>query len=357
MHMKKMIISTALLLLCGCARISEEPVTQADVQYSETETAEETTAASEEETAEQETAAEPQPLYSADFFALFEGADPVTGKIADDMDSTVGTLAAGVSVAELSAESIKEITQNGSLAGQLFRFSTDSSGGILTAASDGGDMNAFSFTDSEETEYIVLLGSTETTTAAAADKYISTCTRVDYLGYCAERNGSYVLMPIAAGNAEIGIYGVIPNALLMGFDMSGTEEFAGIPDSVSIRTAGAEKREDGTFRLFCRLDSRFDREVYYVFTNMFLNGGNITDKITEDTSFRLEGAGNIDFSDIEIKDGDVLYFLGSVYESETDDLICDTSLAVEAAGMEIIAADEQSDGGNGENSEDNGDVE
>lgn len=360
MYMKKIIISIALiLLLCGCARISEEPVTQADVQYSETEITEETTAAAEEETTEQETAAEPQPLYSADFFALFNGSDPITGRIADDMDGAVGTLAAGVSVAELSEESIKEITQNGSLAGQLFRFSTESSGGILTAASDDGDMNAFSFTDSEDTEYIVLLGSTDTTTAAAADKYISTCTRVDYLGYCAERNGSYVLMPVAAGNAESGIYGVIPNALLMGFDMSDTEEFAGIPDSISIRTAGAEKRDGGIFRLFCRLDSRFDRDVYYVFTNMFLNGENITDKITEDTSFRLEGAESVDLADIEIKDGDVLYFLGSVYESETDDLICDTPLAVEAKGiMEIMpVSDETEEPTDEENSEDNGDEE
>lgn len=348
--MKRIITAAAaLVILCGCARISDEPYYAEDTAPSETEITEATDEPEEETTAEEETSAPVRQLESADFFALFRGSDPVTGRIADNIDEAIATLAPGVSVAELSEESIKEITINGTLAGQLFRFSVENCDGIITAASDDGDMNAFSFTDSEDTEYIVLLGNTATTTLSSADKYISTCTQVDYLGYCAEREGSYVLMPVAAGNEECGIYGVIPNALLMGFDMSAAEDFAGIPDSITIRTAGAEKRDGDIFRLFCRIDSRFERDVYYVFTNVFLNGENVTENISENTSFRLDGAGSIDFADMELSEGDFLYFLGSVYESETDDLICEAPLAVKVVNVELIAVPSE------ENEEENGD--
>ena len=351
--MKRIIAAAAaLVILCGCARISDEPYYAEDTAPPETEITEDTDEPEEETTAEEETAAPVRQLESADFFALFRGSDPVTGRIADNIDEAIATLAPGVSVAELSEESIKEITvNNGTLAGQLFRFSVENCDGIITAASDDGDMNAFSFTDSEDTGYIVLLGNTSTTTSSAADKYISTCTQVDYLGYCAEREGSYVLMPVAAGNEECGIYGVVPNALLMGFDMSAAEEFAGIPDSITIRTAGAEKRDEDVFRLFCRIDSRFECGVYYVFTNVFLNGENVTENITENTSFRLEGAGSIDFADMELSEGDFLYFLGSVYESETDDLICEAPLAVKVENVEFVTAPLSED------EEENGDEE
>ena len=56
----------------------------------------------------------------------------------------------------------------------------------------------------------------------------------------------------------------------------------------------------------------------------------------------------------------MLYFLGSVYESETDDLICDTPLAVEAKGIiEILPVSEETgEPSDGENdSENNGDEE
>lgn len=350
--MKRIIAAAAaLVILCGCARISDEPYYAEDADPPETEMTEDTGEPEEEAPAEEETSAPVRRLEAADFFALFRGSDPVSGRIADNIDEAVAALAPGVSVAELSEESIKEITVDGTLAGQLFRFSVESCDGIITAASDDGDMNAFSFTDSEDTQYIVLLGSTAATALSSADKYISTCTQVDYLGYCAEREGSYVLMPVAAGNEECGIYGVIPNALLMGFDMSASEAFEGIPDSITVRTAGAEKRDEDIFRLFCRIDSRFERDVYYVFTNVFLNGENVTENITENTSFRLEGAGSIDFTDMELSEGDFLYFLGSVYESETDDLICEAPLAVKVENVEFVTVP------SAEDEEENGDEE
>lgn len=318
---------SAAVLLCGCTEISSASPPEDIVSVTVSETASET-AAPETEPPEEE---EPQlteeevPPDSEDFFSdYFSSADYKTGRIADDMDSAMLSLNEELSCAELSVENVKEIMANDGLSDTLFRFAVPRCDGVLPAQSSAGDMYAFSFSDDEGTEYAVILGSGESSDISEADKYVSTCTEVEYLAFCSERDGQLALMPIAAGNSDCGIYGVIPVAEYCGYDMSETEEFEGISDSITVSLFASE--EEG--RVYYSIDHRFKNDVYYVFSSIFLNGGNVTGSISEETSSIMKASGSISFTDTEISEGDALYFVGTVYDSESDELICDASFAV-----------------------------
>lgn len=326
--MKKKIViaaATAAMILCGCTEISEEPPHRETTEEVVSETTEAVTETSAPEVQEEE----PQPAPeedtpdSEDFFSVFEGADYRTGRIADDMNDAILSLSDDISAAELSLESVKELMEKDELSDTLFHFAVPHCSGVLPAQSSSGEMFAFSYEDDEGTEYAVILGSAENSDISRADRYVSTCTEVEYLGYCSEQDGQLMIMPIAAGNSQCGIYGVIPVAEQIGYDMSETAEFDGIPESISISLTASEEAS----RVYYSVSHRFEKDVYYVFTNVFLNGSNVTDSISEDTSSILKGSGNIDFTDIEIQSGDALYFVGTVYDADSDELICDAAFA------------------------------
>ncbi|MGN0692712.1 MAG: hypothetical protein ACI4K7_10225 [Oscillospiraceae bacterium] len=325
--MKKKIViaaAAAAIILCGCTEISEEPPhKEREEVLSETEeTVSETSAPEVTETTPQ-SVIEEEPPDSEDFFSVFEGADYRTGRIADDMNAAIMSLTDDMPLAELSLESVKELMEKDELSDTLFHFAVPHCSGVLPAQSSSGDMYAFSYEDEEGTEYAVILGIAENSELSRADKYVSTCTEVEYLGYCSEQDGQLMIMPIAAGNSQCGIYGVIPVAEQIGYDMSETAEFDGIPESISISLTASEEAS----RVYYSVSHRFEKDVYYVFTNIFLNGNNITDSISEDTSSILKGSGNIDLTDMEIHSGDALYFVGTVYDADSDELICDASFA------------------------------
>ncbi|MGN0695182.1 MAG: hypothetical protein ACI4J5_00280 [Oscillospiraceae bacterium] len=317
--------AAAAMILCGCTEISEDSPHRETSVSAVPETSETVTETSAPETAETET--EPQTEEAApdseEFFSLFEGADYRSGRIADDMTEAMMSLSEDISTAELSLESVKELMEKDELSETLFHFAVPHCSGVLPAESSSGDMYAFGYEDEEGTEYAVILGSAENSDLSRADKYVSTCTEVEYLGYCSEQDGQLMIMPIAAGNSQCGIYGVIPVAEQIGYDMSGTQEFDGIPESISISlTASVEGA-----RVYYSVSHRFENDVYYVFTNIFLNGNNITDSISEETSSILKGSGDIGFSDVDIHSGDALYFVGTVYNADSDELICDAAFA------------------------------
>lgn len=326
--MKKKIViaaAAAAMILCGCTEISEEPPhreTTAEVVSETTEAVTETSAPEVQEEEPQPAPEEDTPD-SEDFFSVFEGADYRTGRIADDMNDAILSLSDDISAAELSLESVKELMEKDELSDTLFHFAVPHCSGVLPAQSSSGEMFAFSYEDDEGTEYAVILGSAENSDISRADRYVSTCTEVEYLGYCSEQDGQLMIMPIAAGNSQCGIYGVIPVAEQIGYDMSETAEFDGIPESISISLTASEEAS----RVYYSVSHRFENDVYYVFTNVFLNGSNVTDSISEDTSSILKGSGNIDFTDIEIQSGDALYFVGTVYDADSDELICDAAFA------------------------------
>lgn len=326
--MKRIIVTAAFaaaMILCGCTEIAEEPPhedTPEEIVSVTSETISETAAPEVQEDGPQTAPYEEIPD-SEDFFSVFEGADYKTGRIADDMNEAIMSLPDDITAAELSLESVKEIMEKDELSDTLFHFAVPHCSGVLPAQSSSGDMFAFSFEDEEGTEYAVILGSAEGSELSRADKYVSTCTEVEYLGYCSEQDGQLMIMPIAAGNSQCGIYGVIPVAEQIGYDMSDTAEFDGIPESISISLSGSEE----TDRVSYTISHRFENDVYYVFTNIFLNGSNVTDNISEDTSSILKSSGNIGFTDTEVRPGDALYFVGSVYSADSDELICDASFA------------------------------
>lgn len=319
------VAAAAAMILCGCTEIAEDPPHKETSEETVSVTSETVSEASETEPPEEVTAppAEEDTPDSEDFFSVFEGADYRSGRIADDMTDAVMCLSDDISTAELSSESVKEIMEKDELSDTLFHFAVPRCSGVLPAQSSSGDMYAFSFEDEEGTEYAVILGSAENSDISRADKYVSTCTEVEYLGYCSEQDGQLMVMPIAAGNSQCGIYGVVPVAEQIGYDMSDTEEFDGIPQSISISLSASD---DGT-RVYYGISHRFENDVYYVFTNVFLNGNNITDSIDRDTSSILKGSGDIAFTDIDVREGDALYFVGTVYDADTDELICDASFA------------------------------
>lgn len=344
MNCKKIMLPASLaaaVLLSSCTKIAEIPIpeeetTVSETTYSRIEIIEDTETSVTEE----------QKLSSEDFFAIFSGADVKSGKIADSMSEAVTNLSPDIPVKTLSKENIELAEADGKLSETLFEFTVPRCEGVLRSESSDGEMFAFSFSDEEDTEYAVILGSGESATVYRADKYISTCTETEYLAYCSVHDGNIILMPIAAGNSDCGIYGVVPIAKYMGYDMSETAEFDGIPDSVSLTFAGAESTEDGK-RLYFHLENRFEEDVYYSFSGVFINGENVSDKVSEDFEPRLEEAGSVDFTEnIEVKNGDALYFVGAVYKSENDELICEASLAVIAEGIE-----ETEDGSEDETSE------
>lgn len=324
---KKNVIAAAAaaMILCGCTEISEDPPhreTTVEV-ISETPEAVSETIAPEVQEEEPQSAPEEDTPNSEDFFSVFEGADYGTGRIADDMNDAILSLPDDISTTELSLENVKELMEKDELSDTLFHFAVPRCSGVLPAESSSGEMFAFSYEDNEGTEYAVILGSAENSNLSRADRYVSTCTEVEYLGYCSEQDGQLMIMPIAAGNSQCGIYGVIPVAEQIGYDMSETAEFEGIPDSISISLTASEEAS----RVYYSVSHRFENDVYYVFTNVFLNGSNITNSISEDTSSILKGSGNIDFTDIEIRSGDALYFVGTVYDADSDELICDAAFA------------------------------
>lgn len=329
--MKKIIAAAAVsaaVLLCGCTEISSEAPREETVTETASETVTETSAP-EIQPAEAETqiTEEEKAPDSEDFFSdYFENSDYKTGRIADDMNSALLSLKEDYSAAELSVENIKEIMGNDGLSDTLFRFSVPRCDGVLPAQSSAGDMFAFGFSDEEGTEYAVILGSEDSSDISDADKYVSTCTEVEYLAFCSERDGQLALMPIAAGNSQCGVYGVLPVAEYCGYDMSDTEEFEGIPDSISVSLSVSE---DGG--VYYTVSHRFENDVYYVFDSIFLNGGNMTDSISEETSSVMKGSGSIAFNDTQIVSGDAFYFVGTVYDADTDELICDASFAAVAA--------------------------
>ncbi|MGN1417586.1 MAG: hypothetical protein ACI4XF_12125 [Oscillospiraceae bacterium] len=326
MKRKIVIAAAAAMLLCGCTEISEEPPHRETAEETVSVTTEAVSETSAPEVTEEEvtqTSAEEDTPDSEDFFSVFEGADYKTGRIADDMDEAMMNLSDDISTAELSLESVKEIMEKDELSDTLFHFAVPHCSGVLPAQSSSGDMFAFSCEDEEGTEYAVILGSAENSDISTADRYVSTCTEVEYLGYCSEQDGQLMIMPIAAGNSQCGIYGVIPVAEQIGYDMSETEEFVGIPESISIALTDSDEET----RVYYNISHRFEKDVYYVFTNIFLNGSNVTDSISENTSSILKGSGNIDFTDTAIHKGDALYFVGTVYDADSDELICDASFA------------------------------
>ncbi len=96
----KALAAAMLICMTGCAKtIEEEPVEPSETsaaEISEPEISEENT--SEESVSEDTNVTEPDEKKpdAEDFFAFFSGADPVSGRIADNMDDIHSTLFCGL---------------------------------------------------------------------------------------------------------------------------------------------------------------------------------------------------------------------------------------------------------------------
>lgn len=336
----KALAAAMLICMTGCAKaIEEEPVEPSETsatEISEPEISEENT--SEEAVSEDINVTEPDEKKpdAEDFFAFFSGADPVSGRIADNMDEAASAVSSEYSVEELSFENINGAIDSGNLSSTLFRFTMNGNSGILPSDSYEGNYFACEYNPDDSSDYVIIFGSGDVTTYREADKYISACGTAEYLALCTENDGQVILMPIAAGNSDCGIYGVIPNAEYMGYDMSMTESFDGIPESFSIRVTGASE-SGGMTTVYCKLDERFSEDVYFKCEKIFLNSENISEKVDADSTEKLENNGVFIFSDCEMKDGDALYFYGKIC------LIEDDSELYESGTAAVISSVESSD--------------
>lgn len=333
----KALAAATLICMTGCAKtIEEAPVEHSEAsaaEVSEPEISEENTSGEEISEDTSSTEADEKKPDSEDFFAIFNGADPISGRIADNMDDAASAVSSEYSVEELSSDSIAAAIESGKLSSTLFRFTMNGNSGILSSDSYEGDYFACEYNPDGSSDYVIVFGSSDETTYREADKYISACSTADYLALCTENDGQVILMPIAAGNSDCGIYGVIPNAEYMGYDMSATKSFGGIPESFNIRVTGASV-SGGITTVYCKLDERFSEDVYFKCEKIFLNGENISEKADADSTEKLENNGVYIFTDCEMKDGDALYFYGKICLTEDDSELYETGTAAVISSVE-----------------------
>lgn len=324
----------SVTMLSSCTKISED-YSVYDESHESTESVTESRHIVIEDVPE-ETTSEEEKLTAEDFFEVFDSADSKSGRIADNMDLAVESLPDETVCKELTLSNITE-SDNENV---LYRFTVENCEGLLISDSDTGNMYAFAYMLDDETEAAVIIGSSMYSTLSEADKYISTCESVDYLAYLSESDGKYMLLPIAAGNSECGIYGVIPNAKYMGYDMTDTDEFKGIPNSLMLSVTGVQNSEEGQ-EVYFYLDSRFDEEIYFSVSDIYVNGENVTDKISaDDNQITLEKAGSIAFSENVLKSDDALYLTGEIHSAVNDDIISECSLALIAKDIDISESTE-----------------
>lgn len=321
---------SAVIMLTGCGqRIEETPAEPVQTTAEAVTEATDVTEESGTDTAKvTEKAPEPVKTLTSteEFFTIFNGADISTARIADNIDDAIKAVNEDISVSELSLENVKKAVEDNALSSSLFSFSMNGASGILPSESADGDIFACGYT-LDDTEYTVVFGSDKVTTFSETSKYVNTCGEADYLAFCAERDGQIMLMPVAAGNSDCGIYGVIPVAEYMGYDMTGVASFKGIPDSFHIRITDIEDDDSGNTSIYYTIDSSFEDEIYFRCGNIFLNGEDITANIDEETSDIMKGSGYIDFNGLKINDNDALYFTGKVYSTEDNSEICSAAVA------------------------------
>ncbi len=347
--MKKILIAAALsaaVFMSGCFDsietgedvLSEESVaekiqTAAEIMMTET-AAEETTAPVTEavtttttEVTEQETVPT-EPVTLADemsceaFLSIFEGADPSAGFIGNSMKEAVGALKEEISVKKLTKENISETRHEEAADNTLFAFSIARSSGIVPVKIEKTTYYATSFTTAEDEEFTAVFGNNKNNSYEEAAAYINTCGRVDYLGFCTRSGGRTIIIPVAAGNSRDGIYAVLPNLGMMGYDVSRAETFGGMSDSLDLYITKAETDEGRRMvTLHYVIRDTFSEDVSIECDGFYMNGEPLPDGYRNNFPLRMAGKGSIEIKSPAISRGDICYFTGRVVSSKSGEVL------------------------------------
>ena len=329
----------AALVMAGCVREinveTEEappaaetitlPVTEAEPDE-ETETSlSETEAASQKEPVSEQ-AAEIKKGF-ADFMEIF-GGDADSGYLGKSMKEVMYKTADGYDVKKLTAANVRAAAERGSTGRTLFGFTVNGTEGIVPISTDGIIYYAVGVTSDDGEEFTAVFGNSETTSPEEAEKYVNTCSRVDYLAVCSATGGGRVLMPVAAGNPHDGVYAVLPNVRLLGYDTEETEPFVGMTRSYTIRINKSEYDPiTKTLHLFYETENSFPEKIFFRCEEIYIGGKYIPDEYKNVYPMILYNRGAVSLKCPEPAKGDIVFFKGAVFSEETHDLICSAGIA------------------------------
>ena len=337
--MKKIFITgLSVILLAGCAHKLEE-ADFAEETFSET--AAETSVVLQEATepviqtgstvTEAETTPETEYVPTAeDFLLMFENADLSTGKLGSNMKEVLKLVHDDIHVKKLTAHNIAAAFTGGCAESTLFAFSVSESSGILPITAGDEEFYAMSFRTGDEENFTALFGKRSLTEPADAMRYVNTCGRADYLAFCSKSGNDYFLIPIAAGTSRDGIYAVLPNLSIMGYDVSAVENFSGITQDYSIYiTDYAYDEETSMLAIEYKTSNTFSSEIYFQCEEIFIGGEVIPEDYINDFPQILYDKGVIVLRapEYEGEGVPVYYFRGAIYSAETDDELCEAGIA------------------------------
>ena len=348
------LVSAALLLLAACSEKKEaspaeaaapgntvsETVTETDISVtvlndetsgtgsvsmltfptSLSETDEEETVS--EETAPEETVSEedgPDEYSCERLLMIFGNADPSTGFIGKNMKNVLKGIHEDIPIKRLTEKNISAAKETGTTGKVLFAFSINRSNGLLPITLDGKTYYASGFTSESGEPYTAVFGNSDICSPKEAARYINTCGRADYIAFCAETENGTVLIPIAAGTPEDGIYTVIPNAEMMGYDMSGVKPFSGIKNSFGIYITGTDySEEDGVLSLYYETVSSFPADNYFLCDEIFIAGEPIPEEFANEFPITLYSRGTVRLNAPQPSEDDVFFFSGKICAGEEE---------------------------------------